>query len=207
MREASMPLRLGSANLALLSFYFGPIWGRDAVRALISPYNGLEDSVHAAAAHYFGQVFDFGINGLALTSNILAGVKLVIAAGFVAYAIEFVRAWVMGRDADSETLDVVLTLAVIGILIWALPALALDDGALIRLYATQMLMVVGAIVVVVVDRHIEQQWQPSRLATIQLEREAALPMGTLSVRPIPEPAPAAVAGIPQAQSLGRVASH
>ena len=54
----------GSVNLALLSIYFFPVWGRDAVRALISPYNGLEDRVHAAAAIYFRQLFDLGLNGL-----------------------------------------------------------------------------------------------------------------------------------------------
>ena len=36
-----MRLKLGSVNLALLSIYFVPVWGRDAVRALVSPYNGL----------------------------------------------------------------------------------------------------------------------------------------------------------------------
>ena len=76
-------LSLGSVNLALLSLYFIPVWGRDAIRVLISPYNGLEDRAHAAAAIYVRQLFDLGFNGLVLTSHILAGVKLVIVAAFV----------------------------------------------------------------------------------------------------------------------------
>ena len=89
-----------------------------------------------------------------LTSHILAGVKLVIAAAFVAYLIEFARSWVTGREADRETIDVVLILAVVGIIICVLPALALGDAAMIRLYATQMLLVAGAITVIVVERHL-----------------------------------------------------
>jgi hypothetical protein len=96
----------------------------------------------------------------------LSGVKLVIAAGFLAYAIEFARSLINGRDVDRGTVDVVLALAFGGIAIWALPALALEDASLVRLYATQLLLVVGAAIVVLVERHIEQPLdEPSHLAT------------------------------------------
>ena len=165
--------RLGAANLALISVYFAPVWGRDAMRALLSPYNGLEDKVHSAAAIYFRQLFDLGLDGLALTSNMISGVKLVIAAGFLAFAIEFARSLINGRDVDRGTVDVVLALALAGIAIWALPALALDDAALVRLYATQLLLVVGAVIVILVERHIEQPLaEPSRADTAEQERTA-----------------------------------
>ena len=111
-----------------LSSWFGSIWpccrsisSRSGVAtrcsALISPYNGLEDRVHATAAIYFRQLFDLGFNGLVVTSHVLAGIKLVIVAAFVAYLIEFARAWATGREADRETIDVVLILAVVGIVV------------------------------------------------------------------------------------------
>ena len=156
---------LGSVNLALLSLYFIPVWGRDAIRALISPYNGLEDRAHAAAAIYFRQLFDLGFNGLVLTSHILAGVKLVIVAAFAAYLIEFARSLVMRRDADRETIDVVLILAVADIIICVLPALALGDAAVVRLYATQMLLVAGAITIIVVERHLAPEPDTARMDT------------------------------------------
>src|SRR5262245_12155268 len=136
-----MRSRLGSVNLALLSLYFIPVWGRDAVRALISPYNGLEDHAHGAAVIYVRQLFALGFNGLVLTSHVMAGIKLVVAAAFVSYIIEFSRSWAVGRDSDGETTDVVLILAVIGILICALPTLAVGDAELVRLVATQFLMI------------------------------------------------------------------
>ncbi|MEA2906835.1 MAG: hypothetical protein QOI12_4222 [Alphaproteobacteria bacterium] len=148
--------RLGPANLALISLYFVPAWGTDALRALLSPYSGFDDRAHAAASIYLRQVFDFGLDGLMRASCILAGIKLVIAAAFVAYLIEFVRSLVVGREPDRETLDAVLLLAVVAIVIWALPALALDDKALMRLYATQLLLVAGAVIVITVEGHILQ---------------------------------------------------
>jgi hypothetical protein len=173
-REAAVRYssRLGAANLAILAVYFVPTWGRDAVRALTSRYNGLEDPAHAAAASYFRQFLDLGLDGLVRTSHVLAGIKLVIAAGFVAYAIEFARSLVTGKEPDRETADVVLALALAGIAIWALPALALDDGALVRVYATQLLLVVGAVIVIVVERHIQEPHRAlSRQTTAAVERE------------------------------------
>jgi hypothetical protein len=148
--------RLGATNLALISISFAPMWGRDAVRALISPFGGFEDRTQAAAAGYFRQVFDLGLDGLMRASNTLAAFKLVIAAGFVAYLIEFARALAVRREPNRETIDAVLVLAVVAIAIWTLPALALDDAALIRLSATQLLMVAGAVIVVMAERHVEE---------------------------------------------------
>jgi hypothetical protein len=196
-----MRLQLGSVNLALISIYFIPFWGRDALRALISPYSGLDDRVHAAAASYFRHLFHLGTDGLVLTSHALAGVKLVIAAGFVAYAIEFARAWATGRDVDRETREVVLALAVIGMAIWALPALSLGETALIRLYATQMLLVAGGIIVITIELYIEQAPQPSRAATAISERKALqlTPLGAWATEPPPLWAAEAVARIPEAR--------
>ena len=202
MRSRFGSLTLGSLNLALLSLYFIPVWGRDAIRALISPYNGLEDRAHAAAAIYFRQLFDLGFNGLVLTSHILAGVKLVIVAAFASYLIEFARSLVMRRDADRETIDVVLILAVADIIICVLPALALGDAAVVRLYATQMLLVAGAITIIVVERHLAPEPEASRMDTTVSDIDAlrlALPVGMLAAGPPPAQTAAALERIPESR--------
>jgi hypothetical protein len=151
---------LGAANLALLSLYFAPIFGTDALRALLSPYRGLEDRLQAAAATYVGGLFDVTLDGLTRASAVLAGVKLVVAAGFLAYLIEFARAAIMGRTVDRSTLDVVLLMAVGAVAVWVLPSLAVADGALIRVCASQLVLVAGAVVVITIERQIEQSAQP-----------------------------------------------
>ncbi len=148
--------RLGPANLAVAALYFVPVWGADALRALKSPLSGFEDRVHSAAASYLQHVFGLGLDGLVWTSNVLAGIKLMAAAGLVAYVIEFARAAVIGREVDRATLNAVLALAGTSIALWAVPALALHDAGLIQLYATQILLVTGAVVVIMVERQIEQ---------------------------------------------------
>src|ERR1700722_6787617 len=115
---------LGLVNFALVSAYFVPAWGHDALRVLTSPYNGFEDRAHAVAAVYFRDVFDLGLAGLIRTSEMLAGVKLVVAAAFVAYLIELSRALLMRREPNRETVDVVLLLALAAAVIWIVPTLA-----------------------------------------------------------------------------------
>jgi hypothetical protein len=150
---------LGQVNFALVSAYFVPVWGHDALRVLTSPYNGFDDRAHAVAAIYVRDAFDLGLAGLIRTSEMLAGVKMVIAAAFVAYLIDFARALVMRREPNRETVDVVLLLALAVALIWILPTLTLGDPALVRLQATQFLLLVGAAIVIVTERHVEHSAQ------------------------------------------------
>src|SRR5262245_4212108 len=211
-REASMRLgvtspglwspSLGSVNLALLSFYFFPLWGRDALRALISPYNGLEDRAHATAAIYFHNLFDFSLNNLMVTSHVLAGIKMVIAAAFVAYIIEFARAWVTRREVDRETIDLVILLAVADSMICLVPALAFGDAAMVRLHATQLLLLAGAITVIVVERHLAPEPGAADVGNTARDADAlqpGLPVGVLAADPPPAQAAAALARIPESR--------
>jgi len=147
---------LGLTNLAVVSAYFVPAWGHAALRALTSPYGGFEDRVHSVAAIYIRDLFDFGLGGLIRTSQMLAGLKMVIAAAFVAYLIEFARALATRREPDRAIVDVVLLSALAACALWILPALWLGDAALVRLQATEFLLLIGATIVIVVERQIAQ---------------------------------------------------
>jgi hypothetical protein len=164
--------RLGSVNAVVVALYFAPVWGGEGLRALISPFHGFEDRVHAVAASYFRALFDLGLDGLLQTANVLATLKFVIAIGFLAYLIDFARALVVGRDTNRETLDLVLVLASITLMLWAWPALGSGDPALVRLHATQFLLLSSAMIVIVIERHLEEV-QATQLPTISAGAPAA----------------------------------
>ena len=109
----------------------------------------------------------------------LAATKLVVTAGFVAYLIEFARALVTGREPNRETTEAVLLISVLTVVLWAVPALALDDVALIRLHATQLLLIAGAVVVITIERHIEErgcaQRSSARRSASTLDLSQAIP--------------------------------
>jgi hypothetical protein len=167
-------VRLGSVNLALLSLYFFPLWGRGAYRALVSPYYALEDRARTAAAIYLRQLFDLAPGSLVTIAHVLAGIKLVVAAAFACYLIEFTRSLVMRREVDRDTTDVVLILAVVGVALSALSALALGDAAAMRLAATQTLMIAGATTIIAVERHVAAgESKASRITTAMREHKIA----------------------------------
>jgi len=167
-------LYLGPVNFALVSAYFAPAWGREALRVLTSPYNGFEDRAHTVAAIYFRDLFDLGLASLIRISEMLAGLKLVIAAAFVAYLIECARALVTREQPNRETVDVVLLLALAAAIIWILPVLKLGDPDLVRLQATQFLLLVGAATVIMIERQIEDSAQ-ARVAPSMAAPVAAAP--------------------------------
>jgi len=165
--------RLGSVNAALVALYFAPVWGRDGLSALSSPFHGFEDRMHAVAASYYRELFDLGLGGLMHTSDALAAIKFVIAIGFVAYLIDFARALAIGREANRETLDLVLLLAIMTFMLWAWPALGSGDPALIRLHATQFLLLSGAMIVILIERHLEDAGASKSERTLGSPRVAA----------------------------------
>ena len=124
------------------------------MRVLTSPYNGFDNRAHAAAAVYFRDLFDLDLVGLIRVSETLAGVKMVITAAFVAYLIEFARALAMRREPNRETVDVVLLLALCAVGVWIMPTLMTGDHELIRLQATQFLLLIGAAIVIMIERQV-----------------------------------------------------
>ena len=165
--------RLGAVNAALVSVYFAPVWAGEGLRALSSPFYGFEDRIHASAAAYYRALLDLGLNGLLHASTALATAKFVIAIGFLAYLIDFARAVVVGRDVNRETLDTVLLLAVVALMFWIWPALASADPVLVRLHATQFLLLVSALFVITVERHIEERGAQAKAAARLLPAAAA----------------------------------
>ena len=122
------------------------------------------------AAGYYRALFDLGLDGVLRVSSGLAGIKFVIAIAFMAYLIDFARALVVRREPNRETLDAVLLLASIAIMLWAWPALGTGDGGLIRLHATQFLLLSGAMIVLLVERQIEEAARSSSEMTTVPER-------------------------------------
>jgi hypothetical protein len=148
--------RLGAVNAALISLYFAPVWGIEAVRALTSPYCGVEHHGQALAASYFRTLFDLSQDGMLQASTMLAGIKLVVSAAFVAYLIDFARALVVGREPDRDTLDAVLVLAGAAIMLWGWPALRSGEADLIRVQATQFLLLTSAMIVILLERQMAE---------------------------------------------------
>ena len=183
--------RLGHVNLALASLYFAPVWGGEALHALTSRFAGFEDRAHAAVASMIRDAFNFGLFGLIRTSNFLAGIKLVIAAAFLAYLIEFARAHVMRREPNPETTDAVVLAGLAVVTLWMLPALMSGDLGLLRQEAAQFLLLTGAAILISIERRSDAT-APFRSPATAGNRESDHAL------PVPAP-PAPRSGLPAGQ--------
>jgi hypothetical protein len=149
-------MRLGPYNLALVSCYLVPVWGEEAMKALTSPYSGLTDPVHAAAAIRLRTFLDLGPDGIMQAANALAAFKLLVVASLVAYLIEFARTLFSARVPDRATVNVVLIFTVAAVAIWIMPALAFDGAAAKQAHVAQLLLVAGALFLITVERHVDE---------------------------------------------------
>jgi hypothetical protein len=153
---ARLAPRLGPYNLALAACYFAPVWTSEAIGALTSPYVGLTDPIHAGAAIRLRGFLGFAPERLFDVASCLAAFKLVVVASLVAYVIEFSRAIVANRAPDRATTNTVLVLAVAAVAIWIMPALAFEPAAATHAHVAQLLLVAGALIVITIERHLEE---------------------------------------------------
>jgi hypothetical protein len=148
---------LGAVNLLLVSVYLVPVWMKDALRVLNSPFGGLHDRSHAAAVGLIREFLGLGIDGMLVVSQVLAGLKLLVVAAMVAFYIDVIRAVAERREPDRATIDTALTLAFISVLILAPSALMINDHELARTVATQIMLLCGPIIVTMFERDAERR--------------------------------------------------
>ena len=159
-----MGARLGPYNLALVACYTAPTWGAEAIKALTSPYGGLIDPVHAAAAVRLRAIPNLPPEQLLDVANWLAAFKLVVVASLLAYVIEFGRAVLSDRAPDRATTDTVLALAVVAVAVWIMQAIVFDPAAVTEAHVAQLLLVAGALIVSTIERHVEDMEAAAKLA-------------------------------------------
>jgi chromate transport protein ChrA len=168
-----MAARLGPYNLALVACYAAPTWGAEAIKALTSPYRGLVDPVHAAAAVRLRVILKLAPERLLDVANWLAAFKLVVVAALLAYVIEFARALLSDRAPDRATTDAVLVFAVVAVATWIMQAIVFDPAAVTQAHVAQLLLVAGALIVSTIERHIEDMAAAARVAGASASASAA----------------------------------
>lgn len=152
MDRSKWSLQIGQVNTVLIGIYFVPVWGLAGFKTLTSYVHGLDDRAQFLIATFYHRLLDLEPASLVRVAAAFGGLKLIAASAFLACMIGFVRTLVTTRNPDDETTDLCLILALATVLLSAIPALASGDGELIRLCATQFLLIVGAGIIVGVER-------------------------------------------------------
>jgi len=142
--------RISSFNGALLAAYFIPTWTIVAFRIIISPIHGLYERPNISVALFI-------IDHLSAINTVrfawlLAFGKLTVVAFFAIFVVFIIRASIRKAGGCDEALAMALGFG--SVISFASMVLASQVGEImaLRLHATELLMLLGTAIVLLVER-------------------------------------------------------
>jgi hypothetical protein len=144
--------RISTFNGALLAAYFIPTWTIVAFKIMISPVHGFYERPNISVALFVSDHLHLAAMGTVRLACLLALGKLTVAAFFAVFLVFITRASIRKTGGCDEALGIAL--AVGSLISFASMAMASQVGetAALRLHATELLMLLGTAIVLLVER-------------------------------------------------------
>jgi hypothetical protein len=152
--------RISSFNGVLLAAYFIPTWAMIAFRIMIAPIHGLYERPSISVALFISDHLQLAAMATVRVAWLLALGRLTVVAFFAIFVFFAARASIRKTGGCDEALAIAL---VIGSMIsfasmWM--ASQVGETAALRLHATELLMMLGTAVVMLVERPAQPQTNP-----------------------------------------------
>jgi hypothetical protein len=149
--------RISSFNGALLAAYFIPTWTIVALKIMISPVHGLYERPNIAIALFISDHLQQAATTTVRAAWLLALGKLTVVAFFAVFVVLITRASIRKTGGCDEALA--LAIAIGSVISFASMVMASQVGetAALRLHATELLMLLGTAIVLLVERPAEPQ--------------------------------------------------
>jgi hypothetical protein len=144
--------RISTFNGALLAAYFIPTWTIVACRIIVSPIHGLYERPNISVALFMSDYLQ--LSGLTTVrfAWLLALGKLTVVAFFAIFVVFITRAPVRKAGGCDEALGIALTIGSIISFVSMILASQVGETAALRLHATELLMLLGTAIVLLVER-------------------------------------------------------
>jgi hypothetical protein len=162
--------RISTFNGALIAAYFIPTWTMAAFKIMVSPIHGLFEQPNVSVALFISDHLQLAAITTVRAAWLLALGKLTVVAFFVVFLGLITRVSARATSGCSETLT--LALAIGSAISFASMAMASQVGetAALRLHATELLMLLGTAIVLLV----EQPAQPAPQVELSFEQPQLL---------------------------------
>jgi hypothetical protein len=161
--------RISSFNGALLAAYFIPTWTIVAFRIMTSPIHGLYEQPNVSVALFVSDHLQLAAATTVRLAWMLALARLTVAAFFAVFLIFITRPSIRKAGGCDEALAMALAIgSVISLGSMVMASQVGETGAL-RLHATELLMLLGTAIVLLVER-------PVRVETDRSAKPADLPL-------------------------------
>lgn len=143
--------RITTINGLLLAAYFVPVWTSALLKIVIFPLRGIYDRANIAPSMFANDYFGFTSLGMVRFAWLLALAKFLVVTYFALFAILSLS--LSRRDSGASDEPLAFALAVGGLVSGTSMILASKVGetAAMQLHATETLMLVGGLALLVVD--------------------------------------------------------
>ena len=143
--------RISSFNGALLAAYFIPSWTIVAVKIMISPIHGLYERPNISVALFISDHLQLAALNTVRFAWLLALGKLTVVAFFALFVVLITRASIRKTGGCDEALGIALAIGSVISFASMVLASQVGESAALRLHATELLLLLGTAIVLVVE--------------------------------------------------------
>jgi hypothetical protein len=162
--------RISSFNGALLACYFIPTWTIVAFKIIISPIHGFYERPNIAVALFVSDHLQLtGMTTVRLAWLLALG-KLTVVAFFAIFLLMLTRPSIRKSGGCNEALAMALAIGSVISFASMMMASSVGETAALRLHATELLMLLGTAIVLLV----EQPARPAPQGELSLEQPQLL---------------------------------
>jgi uncharacterized membrane protein YjfL (UPF0719 family) len=144
--------RISSFNGALLAAYFIPTWAILAYRIVEAPIHSFYERSNIAVAFFASDYLQFAATGMVRTAWLLALARVVVVAFFAIFVVLLTRPSIRKVGGCNEALAIALGLGSVISFAMMLMASCVHETEAMRLHATELLMLLGTAIVLLVER-------------------------------------------------------
>src|SRR5271154_3545117 len=153
--------RISSFNGALLAAYFIPTWTIVAFKIMISPIHGLYERPNISVALFISDHLQLAGMATVRMAWLLALGKLTVVAFFAIFLVFLTRAAIRKSGGADEALAIALAIGSVISFASMVMASQVGEAAALRLHATELMMLLGAAIVLVIEPATERQIAPA----------------------------------------------
>lgn len=144
--------RIGSFNGALLAAYFIPTWTLVACKIMVSPIHGLYERPNISVGLFISDHLQLAAITTVRVAWLLALGKLTVVAFFALFLLLIVRASIRKTGGGDEALTLALVIGIAISFASMVMASQVGETQALRLHATELLMLLGGAIVLLVER-------------------------------------------------------
>ena len=149
--DMSTSWRIGSFNGALLAAYFIPTWTIAAFRIMVSPIHGLYEQPSVSIGLFISDHLQLAAGSAIRLAWLLALGRLTVVAFFALFVVLTTRASIRKTGGGEEALAIALGIGSLISFVSMVMASQVGEAAALRLHATELLLMLGTAILLLVE--------------------------------------------------------